>query len=189
MTKRKNFGVSLAGGGAISHPDHFYPTPPEPTVALLRHYEGVIPHRVWEPACGQGHMSRVIAAHGYYVLSSDMVHRGYGMGGIDFLTFPSDRLIHRRSIGIITNPPFKHAAEFVRKAHELERPFLALYLKQTFWNAAARLSLWKECQPKAVHPLTWRVDFSGGGAPTMDCMWCVWGNVPVSMQPLERPVL
>lgn len=184
---RKNFGVSVAGGGAISHLDHFYATPPEPTIALLRHYHSAIPKRVWSPACGDGGISKVLAANGYTVLSSDIIHRGYGFGGIDFLTFPSDALNHKWAI--IENPPFKHAAEFIVKAHELEAPFLALYLKQTFWNAASRLDLWRKHPPRAVHPLTWRVDFSGGGAPTMDCMWIVYGDVPMSNEPFGRPVL
>ena len=46
---------------------------------------------------------------------------------------------------------------------------------------------YRDHPPKAVHPLTFRPDFSGEGRPTMDCCWCVWGDdVPFSNEPLER---
>lgn len=188
MAQRKNnFGVMVAGGGQISHPDHFYPTPPEPTEALLQHYIDIIPRTVLEPACGNGAMSRVIAANGYTVLSSDLIHRGFGYGAVDFLQMPA--IDGWKQCAMITNPPFFAADDFITQAHRLGFPFIALYLKSTYWNAAKRYDLWKRHPPKACHPLTWRVDFTGGGNATMDCQWCVWGDmVERSNEPLRRAV-
>ena len=42
-------------------------------------------HNVWECACGAGHLSKVLEEHGYNVASTDLVYRGYGTGGVDFL--------------------------------------------------------------------------------------------------------
>jgi hypothetical protein len=33
---------------------------------------------IWEPACGDGAMSRELAAAGHTVISTDLVDRGYG---------------------------------------------------------------------------------------------------------------
>jgi hypothetical protein len=185
VAEKKNIGGLMAGGLAVSHPDHFYPTPPEPTEALLQYYIDVIPRHVLEPACGNGAMSRVIAAHGFTVLSSDKFHRGYGWGGMDFLGLPDSSAW--KKMALITNPPFFAADEFISQAHRLGFPFIAMYLKSTYWNAAKRYALWEKHPPKACHPLTWRVDFTGGGNATMDCQWVIWGDmVPVSNEPLRR---
>src|SRR5215472_18606376 len=54
--------------------DDFYPTPPEGTWALLSaiRFAGTI----WEPACGDGSISRVLEAAGHKVTSTDLVDRG-----------------------------------------------------------------------------------------------------------------
>jgi hypothetical protein len=58
------------------HPEDFYPTPPAGTLALL----GVEKFRgkIWEPACGDGRMSRVLEESGLSMMSSDLYDRGYG---------------------------------------------------------------------------------------------------------------
>ena len=77
----------------------FYPTPPEATRALLsvESFEGDI----WEPACGDGAISKVLEAAGYQVVSTDLIDRGYGAGGHNFLN--SDKPLAKN---IITNPPY-----------------------------------------------------------------------------------
>jgi tRNA G10 N-methylase Trm11 len=77
----------------------FYPTPPEATRALLsvEVFEGDI----WEPACGDGAISKVLSEAGYQVVSTDLIDRGYGAGGHNFLK--SDTPLAKN---IITNPPY-----------------------------------------------------------------------------------
>jgi hypothetical protein len=78
----------------------FYPTPPEATRALLsvESFDG----SVWEPACGQGHIAKVLEAAGHSVVATDLAECwGYGMTGRDFLT---ERTPLARNI--ITNPPY-----------------------------------------------------------------------------------
>ena len=36
---------------------------------------------VWECACGEGHLSKVLEEHGHQVYSTDLIDRGYGAGG------------------------------------------------------------------------------------------------------------
>ena len=56
--------------------DDFYPTPELATQALLdrQKFQGDI----WECACGNGAMSKVMINNGYNVYSSDLIDRGYG---------------------------------------------------------------------------------------------------------------
>ncbi|HEX2942763.1 MAG TPA: hypothetical protein VHO91_17055 [Rhodopila sp.] len=79
----------------------FYATPVWVTEALLRHVRFNGP--VWEPCCGDGAMSSVLAGHGYDVVSTDIVDRGFGTPGIDFLAC---RTIPDGCRSIITNPPY-----------------------------------------------------------------------------------
>jgi len=80
----------------------FFPTHPGITLALLQHE--LFPGTVWEPACGQGDISRVLEEQGYQVHSTDLFHRGYGLSRFDFFGF-SEMPICCESL--ITNPPFK----------------------------------------------------------------------------------
>ena len=59
-------------------PHDFYPTPPEAIRALLsvETFEGSI----WEPACGDGAISKVLLEAGHEVVSTDLIDRGYGAG-------------------------------------------------------------------------------------------------------------
>lgn len=180
-----NLGAAIAGGGGTRRADDFYPTPPEAVEALLQSKWKPAPEfRVWEPACGDGAISRLLVANGYNVLSSDVVDRGYGE--------VADFLAGTRALAsqILTNPPFKLAEEFIRHGFKLGVAYQAHLLKAQFWNAASRLRLFKEHPPAAVLPLTWRLDFTGGGAPTMDCCWVVWMGWEGStvFEPLAKPV-
>ena len=60
----------------------FYPTPPEATQALLDREKFI--GNVYECACGDGAMSKVLIKNGYNVYSSDLIDRGYGKTKLDF---------------------------------------------------------------------------------------------------------
>ena len=67
--------------------DDFYPTPPQAVLPLLPHLEliGNTQYDVWECACGDGAISKVLEENGLNVRSTDLIDRGYGDYGIDFL--------------------------------------------------------------------------------------------------------
>ena len=76
----------------------FYATPSQATEKLLQveQFDG----KIYEPCCGQGHISKVLIKNGYDVESTDLVDRGYGQSHIDFLMETNVR------DNIITNPPY-----------------------------------------------------------------------------------
>lgn len=165
-----NIGVAIAGGNGTRRENDFYPTPVEATRAILPIINRwPLPREIEEPCCGDGAIARVLEADGWNVLASDLVDRGYGEGGVDWLAIKKAR---RKKV--ITNPPFKLAGEMIVHAKESGVTHMAMLLKMTFWNARTRQSVWKKWPPAAVYPLLWRLDFDGRGAPTMDCMWCEW---------------
>jgi hypothetical protein len=173
-------------------PADLYPTPVDATESIipllqaisLRSDGTVDPYggdgrsiqRVWEPACGDGRLSRVLEWHGYEVTSTDLREciPHPGVGGIDFLK-PSVEACFNYD-AIITNPPFSHARQFVERARSLA-PIVIMLVKQNYWNTKGRLSMWDEHRPTFFLPITWRLAFlkqERGNSPLMDCAWCVW---------------
>lgn len=155
--------------------DDFYPTPPEPTRALLhaeidrlRHFDGI-----WEPACGDGAMVRELQAVGLTTYASDLIQRGAAETVRSFYdyriaAFPA----------IVTNPPFALCNEdpgWVRHALKgLGIEYMALLLPVNWVGAQGRATLWSEFPPARVHVMRWRIDFTGQGAPPMLNAWFVW---------------
>lgn len=131
---------------------------------------------VWECACGEGHLSKVLEKHGYNVKSTDLYNRGYGVGGVDFLKereqFDGD---------ILTNPPYKYAQEFVEKALELTSGKVIMFLKIQFLESKARRKLFEEHPPKYVYVSTSRLVCAKNGdfetyntsSPVCYC-WFIW---------------
>lgn len=135
--------------------DDFYPTPPEGTEALLsvEKFDGPI----WEPACGAGDMSRVLAAHGYDVVSTDLVDRGYGTPRVDFLME-----YESRAPNIVTNPPFKLAEAFARKALALTTRKVALLCRLQFLEGTRRRLLFETSPLARVWVFSWRLPIARG---------------------------
>lgn len=176
-------GSRICGGNTAykRNASDFYPTPPEATQALLDFLEIEEGKRIWEPACGEGHMVDVLEKNGYMVRATDI------QTGTDFLETENNDCDW-----IITNPPFSLSEQFIRKCAEYHVPF-ALLLKSQYWHAAKRVSLFNEITPTYILPLTWRPDFlfktRGKGSPLMDVIWCVWypGTVSTTYIPLVKP--
>ncbi len=170
--------------GASNHTDKerqkhdYYATEPK-AVELLLEVEEFSDH-IWECACGEGHLSEVLIERGYNVRSTDLIDRGYGEGGLNFLTqselFDGD---------IITNPPYKHATEFVYKALDLipEGRKVAMFLKLQFLEGKKRKKLFLTHPPKVVYVSSSRLlcakngEFErmrAGGGSAVAYAWFVW---------------
>lgn len=163
----------------------YYPTPPDVTHALMR-FLCLQKCRIWEPACGDGAMAKVLEEYGHDVFASDIRETGYGQGGVDFLS------AERECDAVITNPPFNISEAFIRHALQQAKTD-AMVLKSQYWHARKRAALFGEFPPSYVLPLTWRPDFMGGergGAPTMEVHWTVWraGDTDTKYRLLGRPV-
>ena len=78
----------------------YYPTPPEVTKALMD-FLNLKPMKVWECACGDLSMSKVIESYGHEVISTDIEK------GTDYLNAKIE------CDAIITNPPFNLSADFI----------------------------------------------------------------------------
>jgi hypothetical protein len=116
----------------------FYPTPAWVTAALLRRIR--LPNGIWEPCCGDGAMARVLEAHGHRVVGTDLVDRGHGEAGRDFLAEPR---LPDGVTAIVTNPPYgRRLFEFVDHALELTRPVggMVAMLVNLQWPAGAENS-------------------------------------------------
>ena len=94
---------------------------------------------IWEPACGDGRLSKRLEELGYNVKSTDLIDRGYGTGGVDFLkcndVFDGD---------ILTNPPYNLALEFIEHALDLihDGGKVFMFLKLTFLEGQKRRRLY-----------------------------------------------
>lgn len=164
----------------------FFVTPVWVTEALLE--REVFPGPVWEPACGDGAMSRVLEAAGYPVLSTDLVDRGYGQGGLDFLASSLPVQICR---SIVTNPPFSLAGEFARHAVGLGVRKVALFGRLGFLEGQKRAAFFERHPPSRIWIFARRATLWAGGAEApehkdrggrMAFAWFVWerGHPPAA---------
>lgn len=112
--------------GASNHSERerasgdFYATDPK-AIPML---ESVLPlrHKVWECACGAGHLAKELEARGHDVLATDLADRGFGLPGWDFLGLTPEQWekvtewAGGEDFDIVTNPPYKYATTFVVSA-------------------------------------------------------------------------
>ncbi len=128
----------------------FYATDPHSVNLFLKKIEQdgiVLPKTIYEPACGQGHISEELKKHGYNVISSDLYNYGYGKSGVDFLQSTE------KADCFLTNPPYKFALQFVKKSIENLNPggISIMYLKIQFLEGKARNLFFKNYPPKYVY--------------------------------------
>lgn len=157
----------------------FYATDPN-AVAMLLDLVQFSPS-IWECACGQGHLSKEIEKRGYQVKSSDLIDRGYGEAGINFLSSS----IKQFTGDIITNPPYKYAKEFIVKSLSIipNGYKIAMFLKITFIEGKGRKDLFTKFPPKIIYASSSRIncgkngDFEGmriNGGNAVAYAWYIW---------------
>lgn len=155
----------------------YYATDPKAVELLLEHE--LLCHRIWDPACGEGHILKVFAERGYDVMGSDIVDRGYGFVE-DFLTCKRSQHPYRTSHDIVTNPPYKYARQFVETALEFvpEGRKVAMFLKLTFLEGQARRELFRKYPPQTVYVSSARLECGKNGEFTGNSAvaycWIVW---------------
>ena len=158
----------------------YYATDPTAIDDLVR--VETLDTRIWEPACGEGHLAKRLTELGYDVTATDLIDRGYGEGGVDFLEikdwnpnppyFPGD---------IITNPPYKYCTDFILKSLELvkEGHKVCMFLKlQTLEGQERYNRIYKDNPPKTIYVYSKRKqcgkngNFTGSSAVCY--AWFVW---------------
>lgn len=186
MTQQKdwtgNFRSMFTTLGSSSHVDHerqsedYYATD-SVTIPELLNVETFSPN-IWEPACGEGHLSKELIEAGYNVYSTDLIDRGYGDEFYDFLAEGQPR----SNTDIITNPPYRYAMEFVEKSLEVvdEGRKVAMFLKLTFLEGQKRYQLFQENPPIRIHVYSSRRkcakngDFDAYGSSAAAYAWFIW---------------
>lgn len=175
----------------------FFPTPPWATRALCEHIIGLHGHLAWDPACGHGDMVRPLQEYALAVAGSDVHDYGYGFIRHDFLMpYLPD------GIGcaewIITNPPFRLAERFARRALATASYGVALLVRTGFLESATRYQLFVDHPPAVVAQFVERVPMFKGrldptGSSATAYAWIVWakGNADTRLRwiPPCRPRL
>lgn len=190
MTTEKKVlaGGKLAGGnpenGRVEN--DYYATNPKAVEMLLTNYT-FDAATILEPCVGGGHIANAINnffANQRVITGLDLVDRGYPNTIVqDFLTWETDRKFE----GIITNPPFSLAQEFIEKGMELltDDGQMAMFLKIQFLEGAKRKEFFEKYPPKYIYVFrnrmaTWNngneVDPNTGKrwATTMCHAWFIW---------------
>lgn len=131
----------------------YYATDPR-AVEMLLELEQFSPV-IWEPACGEGHISKVLQAHGYEVISTDLIYRGFGdPEPLDFL---------------------KETLESVRPGGKV-----AMFLKVQFLEGQKRGEFFRHTPPRKVYISRSRLacykngDMTGKPESAIAYAWYVW---------------
>ena len=170
--------------GASSHTseerqlDDYYATEPFAIDVLcgVETFDG----KIWECACGEGHLSKRLEELGYHVISTDLINRGYGSGGVDFLCCTTTL-----ADNIVTNPPYGSALEFCEKALGLipNGGKVAMFLRVQFLEGKKRKEFFKQSPPKVVYVSSSRLQtakngeferMKAGGGSAVAYAWFVW---------------
>lgn len=137
MMKYQSHAVTAQRVEPKDSPDDF-PTPPWATRALIEHIiedkAALSSMSCLEPACGAGHMAKVLKSYFKEVKCADAFHYGYAPVR-DFLTYPYET---NAVDWVITNPPFRLAEEFVLRAMEVARVGVAILARTVFLESVGR---------------------------------------------------
>ena len=169
--------------GASNHTDKerqsgdFYATDPKSLITLLN--TGIkLNHKIWEPCCGQGHLAETLKQNGYEVKATDIINRGYGSGGVDFL-YEYDKW----DGDILTNPPYGIAQEIVEHSLSLipDGNKVVMFFKITFLEGKTRRKMFEENPPRNIYVFSERQicamngDFERYGNGSAVCYaWFEW---------------
>lgn len=134
---------------------------------------------IWDPACGMGRILAGARAAGLPAIGTDLIDRGCGAGGVDFLK------LDEHPPNIVSNPPFSLAEKFVIRALNLTQRKVAMLLPAN-WVQGDTRSRWLETTPLArVLFITPRPSMppgtvvAAGGTPgngTTDYAWFIWSR-------------
>lgn len=199
MEKKVLAGAKLAGGNPENErvENDYYATNPEAVKMLLSKYD-FFAQTILEPCVGGGHIANAI--NEFYknkreITGLDLVDRGYTNTIVaNFLTYETDKKYE----GIITNPPYSLAKEFVEKGMDLltDNGQMAMFLKIQFLEGAKRKELFEKYPPKYIYVFRNRMATWNSGlekdpktgkkwATTMCHAWFVWEKGSTS-EPIVR---
>jgi hypothetical protein len=191
-------GGKLAGGnpenGRVK--DDFYATNPLAVKMLLEKYEWKAA-KTLEPCVGAGHIANAVKEikPDTSITGMDIVDRGYkGVILQDFLEYSTEE----RWGGIISNPPYSLAKEFILKGMDLleANGQMAMFLKIQFLESEKRIELFQKYPPKYIYVFSNRMATWNNGSEvdpktgkkwstTMCHAWFIWEKGSTS-EPIVR---
>lgn len=169
-------GASAHSKGEREEND-FYATNPKALESFLDE-SGIILNNVWECACGQGHLAKVLEDRNILGKASDLIDRGYGETGMDFFKYND-----KWKGDILTNPPYKDALEFCKKGLEYvkEGNYVIMLMRIQFLEGKRRKPFLISNPPKYVYVSSSRLtlaknaDFVKYNTPSANCYaWYIW---------------
>lgn len=167
--------------GASAHSEQereendFYATDPKALEVFLPEIKL---HNVWECACGQGHLAKVLLKNGLLGRASDLIDRGYGEAGVN--------LFEQMEVwngDILTNPPYGRAKEFCEHALKLvnDGRQVVMLMRIQFLEGQRRKPFLLANPPKYVYVSSSRLilaknaDFVKYNTGSANCYaWYVW---------------
>lgn len=160
----------------------FYPTPEwitEAVVSELLKYHVEYNTLMWEPACGEGHISRILHKYFTNVMSTDIADYKYLGQDFAIRNFLDHKQIMRQNSCIITNPPYGKIAElFIRHALEiLPDDGVCVFLMRNEYDCAkTRVDLFRNPAFCKKLVLTTRPKWieNSDGSPRHNYSWYIW---------------
>ena len=152
----------------------YYATDPIAAEYLI---EEVELENILEPCCGEGHLSKVFIDDGITVTSTDLIDRGYGTGGINFLEHYT-----KWDGDIVTNPPYMMAQEFVQHSLDIvpDGRKVIMFLKTLFLESKGRRQFFADTPLKEVMVSSGRIKCAKGGdfnsmkSSAVSYSWFIW---------------
>lgn len=131
---------------------------------------------IHDPACGTGKIPITFMAKGFFASGSDLIDRGFGSSGINFL-----KDIHAYE-NVVTNPPYNLSEEFIINSLAHTKRRTAILARIAFLASQKRHALFTECPPEKVVILSRRPSIPPGGHGIIpqggktDFCWIVWNR-------------
>jgi|ERR1043166_3897878 hypothetical protein len=157
-----------------------FPTPPWATRALIEH---VLENKTTlaemtclEPACGAGHMAKVLKEYFGEVKATDAYPYGYGA----IRDYLADTCATNSCDWVITNPPFRLAEEFILRSFRVARRGIAILARTVFLESAGRYAaIFRDRPPTKFAQFAERVPMvrgrlDGSAKTATGYAWLVW---------------
>jgi hypothetical protein len=166
-----------------------YESPAVAVEALLRVER--LPYRLWDPCCGPGNIVNVLRAAGHEIIGSDLVDYG---DPTHF--YRRDFLMELKAPvgceGVVMNPPFKLAEEFIAHALDLS-PMVVALLRLAFLESERRTPILEGRGLARIHvfrrrlPMMHRHGWEGRKANSgMAFAWFVWDRGHAGPTTIDR---
>ena len=157
----------------------FYTEPRWCVDALFDRLEIPAGEMIWDPACGTGTILISAREHGLIPVGSDLVQRSGHCGWTDDFLNP---MRHVEPDNIVTNPPFKHAIEFIEQGLKLAQRRVVALVRLAFLESDGRMRFFESTPLAQVLVMGPRIscppghlktdqDATGGAAAFC---WMIW---------------